>query len=176
MKKIEYKQALNPDSIHAKDLDPNVTGYDFGIPGLAVRKVLGHWQLDHIASGYRAFSNLHKTRAECVSAALRAQAISPIDWTVGKETLLGKHHEAIVWHWKNDFLGHARSARFSEETVCHDWTMRDLETFTYNGLAEGLCGACGEVSGNHETDATNNWCPCCDKKKVTSALVLAGLI
>ena len=110
-----------------------------------------------------------------MSAALRAQDISPIDWTVDKETLTGAHLKDIVWHWKNDFLGHARSARFSEETVCHDWTMKDLEMML-NGPAEGLCGACGEVSGPHEPDAHDNWCPCCDKKKVTSALVLAGLI
>jgi len=175
MKKITYNQALNPENKSTEGMDPSVTGYDFGIPGLAVRKAWGAWQIDHVISGYRAFANYHRTCEACVKAALRAHDITPIDWTVDKETLLGSHLRDAIWHWKNDFLGHGRSENFSNETVCHGWTMRDLEIML-NGDAEGLCGGCGEVSGPHEPDARANWCPVCSECKVTSALVLAGLI
>jgi len=176
MRKIEYMQAINPDHKNASNVDPNVVGYAFGIPGLAVRKSWGSWQIDHFASGYRAFSNSHRTRKECVNAALLAQAQGPIDWTVDRETLCGSHLSDAIWHWKNAFLGHSRGPQFSKKTVCHDWTMKDLEIMLFDGLSEGLCGACGEVSGHHEGDARANHCPHCGKNKVSSALVLAGLI
>ena len=176
MKKIEYNQALKPENKNTHGMDPSVTGYDFGIPGLAVRKVGGFWQIDHVQSGYRAFSNLHRTRKECVGAALRAQSNGPIDWACDKEVILGKHLEDAIWHWKNEFLGHSRKPEFSTKLVCHGWSMRDLEIMLTYGRVEGLCGACGEVSDPHEPDARANCCPCCGEKKVTSALVLAGLI
>jgi hypothetical protein len=71
---------------------------------------------------------------------------------------------------------HATEREKHSVTVCHGWTLGELEAFTFDGLSEGLCGACGEVSGNYETDATDSLCPCCDKPKVTSALVLAGMV
>ena len=101
MKKITYKMALIPGF---EDTDNNVNGYDFGVPGLAVRKVWGFWQIDHVPSGYKAFSNLHRKRKECVEAARRAQDATPIDWTCGSAVLLGKHLEAAIWHWRNEFL------------------------------------------------------------------------
>lgn len=181
MRKIEYKQAVNPNHKDADSIPEAVTGYDFGVPGLAVRKVWGMWQIDHIPSGYRVITYHHTTRKECVGCALRAQEQVPgIDWTAGKDALTSKRLADATRDWRDVFeRGHVYHATHREKhnvTVCHGWTLGDLEAFTFDGLSEGLCGACGEVSGNHETDATDNWCPCCDKPKVTSALKLAGMI
>ena len=179
MKKITYKQAINPNAKNRDSIPEMVTGYDFGIPGLAVRKVWGTWQIDHVPSGYRAFANLHSTRAACVNAALEANAQMPgIDWTADASVITSAHLRDAIDDWRYVFNhGRLREPIPSDnEIICHGWTMADLEAFLYGGMSEGLCGACGEVSGNHEPDATNNWCPCCDAKKVTSALVLAGVI
>jgi len=180
MKKIEYSQAVNPAHEDAENIPVAVTGYDFGVPGLAVRKAWGSWQIDHVPSGYRVITYYHTTRRECVGCALRAQEQVPgIDWTASKEAITSERLVGATRDWRDVFeRGHVYHSwrEKDKDTVCHGWTMGDLESFTYEGLSEGLCGACGEVSGNHEPDATNNWCPCCDKQKVTSALVLAGII
>jgi hypothetical protein len=181
MKKIEYKQALNRECKDTDNIPVAVTGYDFGVPGLAVRKAWGSWQIDHVPSGYRVITYHHTTRRDCVGCALRAQEQVPgIDWTASKEAITSERLVGVTRDWRDVFeRGHVYSATKREKhsvTVCHGWTLGDLESFTYDGLSEGLCGACGEVSGNHEPDATNNWCPGCEELKVTSALVLAGMI
>ena len=168
MKKTDYKPKWNPAFKGPKP--ETVKAYEFGIAGLVVFKSGHNWNIGHVSSGYNVISGWFTKRKNAVSAALIAQNEIPIDWTKAENQL--PKERCNQWY---EILKYGVDSS-STETYIHDWTYNDLIQFIIDGISEGLCSACGEVSGNHEPDAHNNWCPCCGEKKVTSALVMAGMV
>jgi len=173
MKRIEYKLAM------ADGNGPLVTGYLFGIPGLAVRKAWGCWQIDHVESGYAAHRYNHKTRKECVAAALRADDAFPhINWTKSADVLTSNAMKHDCLEFRAVFQGtqpyHRHDIIFRHNGDA--WSTEDFNRMILgNTPIDGICSECNEVTSPHEPDATDNWCPACERTgSVTSVLVLAG--
>ena len=174
MKKVEYEPAWNPKY---KGPKPKITNaYEFGVPGLVGVKSGKNWNIDHSPSGYNVINGWFTKRKDAAEAALVAQDKILIDWTKPREQLpiylAEQWYEILKWGYVQPSITIADGA----EPYIHNWTYVELTSFAMDGVSEGLCGACGEVSGNHEPDAVGNWCPCCGEKEVTSALVMAGMI
>lgn len=175
MKKTDYKPKWNPAFKGPKP--ETIKAYEFGIAGLVVFKSGHNWNIGHVSSGHNVISGWFTKRKNAVARALIAQNEIPIDWTKAQNQLPKERgnqwYEILKWG-KNRSL--SAGTCNGTETYIHNWTYNDLMRFAVDGISEGLCGACGEVSVCPETDARNNWCPCCGEKKVTSALVMAGMI
>jgi len=175
MKKTDYQPKWNPAFTGPKP--ETIKAYDFGIPGLAVFKSGHNWNIGHVPSGYNVISGWFTKRKNAVARALIAQNEIPIDWAKSQDQLpreqANQWYEILKWG-KNKYLLAGTSN--GTETYIHNWTYNELMHFVVDGISEGLCGACGEVSGNHEPDARTNCCPYCGEKEVTSALVMAGMV
>ncbi len=52
----------------------------------------------------------------------------------------------------------------------------DLEKFTFDDIAPGVCRECGSITDSCEPEAETNFCDECDSNAVTSILVLAGVL
>jgi NADH pyrophosphatase NudC (nudix superfamily) len=168
MRKTDYQPKWNPAFTGPKP--KTIKAYDFGIPGLVVFKSGKNWNIGHTSSGRNVISDWFTKRKDAAEAALVAQDEIPMDWTKSQDQLL--REQANQWYEVLKY-GYVQP---SAEPYIYNWTYVELTSFAMDGISEGLCGACGEVSGNHEPDARNNWCPCCGEKEVTSALVMAGMI
>jgi len=179
MRKTDYQPKWNPAFKGPKP--KTIKAYDFGIPGLVVFKSghngIYHWNIGHVSSGHNVISSWFTKRKNAVARALIAQDEIPIDWTKPQDQLpreqANQWYEILKWG-KNKYLVVGTST--GTETYIYNWTYDELIHFFIDGISEGLCGACGEVSGNHELDAVGNWCPYCGEKEVTSALVMAGRV
>ena len=176
MKKTDYQPKWNPAFTGPKP--KTIKAYEFGIPGLVVFKSGHNWNIGHVSSGHNVISGWFTKRKNAVARALIAQDEIPIDWTKAQNQLPKERgnqwYEILKWGYVQPLASALRT--HGTEPYIHNWTYVELMSFAIDGTSEGLCGACGEVSGNHEPDAVGNWCPCCGEKKVTSALVMAGMI